>query len=74
MFLKKEGWREREEEKISERVKYLTGFPFKCSIIYAGKVFLFVANQLASYVDNTGKLYFILTIDIAIQYIVYLNK
>ena len=74
MYVSEERGMEREDEKISERVKYLTGFPFKCSIIYTGEVFLFVANQLASCVDNTDKLCFIFTIDIAIQYIVYLNK
>ena len=41
-------------------VQYLFGLPFQCSIVYTGQVFLLVNNQLASRVDNTSKLFFIL--------------
>ena len=44
-------------------VQYLSGLPFQRSIVYTGQVFLFVTNQLASCIDNTSKLYFILGTD-----------
>ena len=47
-------------------VLLLSGFPFQCSIVYTGQMFLFFTNHLASCVDNTSKLYFILATDIAI--------
>ena len=47
--------------------RYLSGFPFQCSIVYTGQVFLFITNQLASCVDKTSKFYFILGTDIAIS-------
>ena len=36
-------------------VHYLSGSPLRCCIVYAGQVFLFVTNHLASCVDNTSK-------------------
>ena len=44
--------------------------PFRCSIIVSitGQVFLFVANRLAGCVDNTGKIHFILAVDVGIPW------
>ena len=48
-------------------VQYLSGLLFQCSIAYTRQVFLFVANQLASGVDNTSKFYFVFGPDIVIS-------
>ena len=49
-------------------VQYLTDFRFVA--VYNAHVFPLVTNQLASHVDNTGKLCFILATGIAIHVVV----